>query len=198
MAWTTPSDWDYKEAPGSDKMNLQIRDNLGYVKASLPAGVMMGYAGATAPAQWLLCQGQAISRSTYSDLFDVIGVTYGAGDASTTFNLPNRKGKVGVGLDSSQAEFDALAETGGAKTHTLSSDEMPTHTHIQNAHLHTITMSYWAPGGLTEDMDHTNINTHPLSNPSTNYTTAVNQNAGGGSDHNNLQPYLVQNYIIKF
>jgi microcystin-dependent protein len=79
------------------------------------------FAGSTAPTGWLLCDGTAVSRTTYSDLFAITSTTYGVGDGSTTFNLPNLKGRVPVGLDTSQTEFDVLGETGGAKTHTLTS-----------------------------------------------------------------------------
>lgn len=65
-----------------------------------PAGAIMPYAGAAAPTGWLLADGSEVSRSTYSDLFDVCGTTYGAGDGSTTFNLPDLQGKIPVGLDS--------------------------------------------------------------------------------------------------
>jgi len=136
-AWTTPKTWSYKEAPGSDSLNEQIRDNLKYVKESLPAGIMLGYGGAAAPAQWLLCDGTAVSRTTYSALFAAIGVLYGVGNGSTTFNLPDYRGRVMVGLNSTDADFDTLGEKYGSKTHTLTSAQMPVHTHIQNAHTHT-------------------------------------------------------------
>jgi hypothetical protein len=73
--------------------------------------------------------GAAVSRTTYSDLFALIGTTYGAGNGSTTFNVPNLKGRVPVGLDGSQTEFDALGEAGGEKAHVLTIGEMPAHTH---------------------------------------------------------------------
>ena len=82
----------------------------------LPAGTIVQWAGATAPANWLICDGSAVSRSQYQGLFSAIGVAYGSGDGSTTFNLPNFKGKVPVGLDASQTEFNTLGETGGSKT----------------------------------------------------------------------------------
>ena len=66
---------------------------------SVPTGVLNPYAGATAPAGWLLCFGQAISRTTYSTLFTAIGTTYGVGDGSTTFNLPDMRGQGTAGLD---------------------------------------------------------------------------------------------------
>ena len=107
----------------------------------MPAGSIMAWGGATAPNNWLICDGAAISRSTYASLFAAIGTTYGTGDGSTTFNLPNLKGKVVVGLDSSQTEFDALGETGGAKTVTLTTAQIPSHTHTQNSHTHSGTTS---------------------------------------------------------
>jgi microcystin-dependent protein len=84
---------------------------------ALPPGLIQPYAGSTAPTGWLLCQGQAVSRTTYAALYAVCGTAYGVGDGSTTFNLPNLKGRVAVGVDSSDTSFDAVGEKGGAKTH---------------------------------------------------------------------------------
>ncbi len=114
--------------------------------AAAPVGAVNQFAGSSAPAGWLLCDGTAVSRTTYAALFGVIGTTYGAGDGSTTFNLPNLKGRVPVGFDAAQAEFNALGKTGGEKTHTLVAAEIPTHSHSiggstggQSAsHTHTI------------------------------------------------------------
>jgi len=94
------------------------------------------YGAAVAPTGFLICDGAAVSRVTYSVLFSVIGTTYGAGNGSTTFNLPNLKGKVPVGLDAAQTEFDALGEAGGEKTHTLTTAELAAHGHTQDAHTH--------------------------------------------------------------
>lgn len=116
-----------------------------------PTGSLIQFAGTTAPAGWLLADGTAVSRSTYATLFGVIGTAYGAGDGVNTFNLPNMKGKVPVGRDASQGEFDALGETGGAKTHTLSSSEMPSHQHNVSAYAHTVTQS----NALNSDHSHT-------------------------------------------
>jgi microcystin-dependent protein len=122
---------------------LKAKDNsqidAGNVVGPITTGIVNMYAGAVAPAGWLLCDGTAISRTTYAALFAVIGTTYGAGDGSTTFNVPNLKGRVGVGVDTAQTEFAARGQTGGEKAHTLSITEMPSHTHVQNAHGHTIT-----------------------------------------------------------
>jgi microcystin-dependent protein len=193
--WTTPADWDYKEAPGSAKLNQQIRDNMNYLKLSLPAGIgPLPWAASTAPDQWILCDGSDVSRSTYAALFTAIGTTYGAGDGTTTFNLPNCKGKVLVGKNSAETEFDTLGETGGAKTHTLIEAEMPSHTHIQTQHRHTMEMDYSDSNG-----PYTQGSAGTTNGPiNTNYATPTNQNTGGGGAHNNLQPYLVINYIIKY
>ena len=197
--------------------------------ALVPSGTVSQTARATAPTGYLLCDGSAISRTTYSSLFDAIGTAYGVGDNSTTFNIPNLKGRVPVGMDSAQTEFDTLGESGGAKTHTLTTAEMPSHTHTQNSHNHTQdshnhsqNAHSHSPGGNGGNMflvngDGTNGQAnvsvggggYGLSTPqgttatnnaatATNQAaTATNQNTGGGGAHNNLQPYVVLNYMIK-
>jgi microcystin-dependent protein len=239
--------------------------------ALVPSGTINQTARATAPSGYLLCDGSAISRTTYSSLFDAIGTAYGVGDNSTTFNIPNLKGRVPVGFDSSQTEFDTLGETGGAKTHTLTTAEMPSHTHVQNSHNHTqdshnhtqnshnhsqnshnhgqdshnhsqnahshpvggsgstlflvngsgtngninlalgggayasstpqpATATNNATTATNQAATATNIATTAtnIATTATNIaTTATNQNTGGGGAHNNLQPYVVLNYMIK-
>lgn len=135
-----------------------------------PAGVVSQYAGAAAPAGWLLCDGAAVSRTTYSTLFSVLGTTYGAGNASTTFNLPNLKGRLPVGLDSTQTEFDTLAETGGTKVETLTSTQIPAHTHGVGSY------------ELTTQSDHSHGNNFSIvSNGSHNHTGSITTTAGEGS-----------------
>ena len=146
-----------------------------------PTGAVTAFAGSSAPTGWLLADGTAVSRATYATLFGIISTTYGAGNGTTTFNVPNLKGKIPVGLNSVETEFDALAETGGAKTHTLAATEIPEHTHPIAA-IGTVDADYFSAGsGVTIGSALT--------------ATGVNANAGGA--HNNLQPYLVLNYIIK-
>ena len=130
----------------TDSDDLATQGDLsGGGAAATPSGVVSAFAGSSAPSGWLLCDGSTVSRTTYSDLFAVIGTTYGSGDGSTTFTLPSLKGRMPVGLDSGQTEFDALAETGGAKTVTLATTEIPSHsptsgtlaTDTEAAHSHT-------------------------------------------------------------
>ena len=114
---------------------------------SVPTGAMMPYAGSTAPTLFLLCNGAAVSRTTYSALFSVIGTTYGAGDGSTTFNLPNPNGRVIAGKASS-GTFLNLGATGGTETVTLDSTQIPSHTHPLSDHSHTYS------GTTTTNGDH--------------------------------------------
>lgn len=171
----------------------------------LPAGSIMAWGTNTPPANWLLADGSAISRSVYSSLFAVIGTQYGAGDGTTTFNLPDLRGRVPVGKNG--GTFGTLGATGGAETHTLTTAQMPSHTHVQDAHTHTIRSNDGGNGPIainkaTGGSQYYNFaaagvtnNTSVVYNES---VAATNQNTGGGQAHNILQPYQVVNYIIKF
>jgi len=125
---------------------------------------------------WLICDGSAISRTTYSDLFAVIGTDYWVWNWSTTFNIPDLTGKVPVGKDS--GTFTPLWDTWGEEEHTLITAEIPAHTHNSRNWV-----NWWGtfPSASTADFD---------SNLATTST-------GWDGAHNNLQPYLVINYIIK-
>ena len=180
----------------ADTVTSSVGDLDTLVRSACPVGSIMPFAGSSSPdATWLVCDGSAISRTTYAALFAVLGTTYGSGDGSTTFNIPNMKGRVPVGYDSGQTEFDALGETGGAKTHTLTTSEMPSHTHTQNAHNHQGSwgQTYVAGGGISVMQQIPGFS----ANFTVGNTTATNQNTGGGNAHNNLQPYIALNYIMK-
>jgi microcystin-dependent protein len=171
-----------------------------------PPGVISQYAGSSAPTGWLICDGTAVSRSTYASLFSVIGTTYGSGDGSTTFALPNLKGRVPVGLDSTDTSFDALGETGGAKTHTLTASEsgVASHSHgiTDPSHKHQQSLSF-GNGGATNGGPYYFSAGTTLQNiiETASQTTGITVNnataTSASSAHNNLQPYIVVNYIIK-
>lgn len=104
------------------------------------AGSIYMFAGSTVPNGLLECDGSAVSRETYAILFGVIGTTYGDGDGSTTFNLPDLSGKVVMGY----SQDYALGTSGGSETVTLTSSEIPEHEHEVGSHTHgnTIAASY--------------------------------------------------------
>ena len=167
-----------------------------------PGDIKM-WAGTTTPAGWLSCWGQAVSRTTYAALFAVVGTTYGAGDGSTTFNLPNMIGRVPVGPTASYAPMNGLGKMGGEFDVTLTSNQMPVHTHVQNAHQHTHDQSGGGNLGYSGDgstvaygatFGNTRLNTGIM----TATTTATNRNAGGGASHTNVQPFTTVNFLIKF
>jgi len=117
-----------------------------------PTGSVTQYAGSSAPTGWLFCDGAAVSRTTYAALFAVIGTTFGVGDGSTTFNLPDLKGRVPVGK-AVAGTFANLAATGGAETHTLTEAQIPSHLHTADGDLTAAsaltTHSHTADGDLT-------------------------------------------------
>lgn len=162
------------------------------VPVSLPSGSISPFAGATEPDGWLFMYGQAVSRVNYAALFLAIGTTYGAGDGSTTFNLPDARGRVLFGKDNmggtpanrattggSGLNGAALGAAGGSEAVTLNTTTMPSHDHVLPAS--------------------TGINT---GNSITSSTSALANNrssasSGGGGAHSNIPPAIVVNYIIK-
>lgn len=150
---------------------------------TLPVGSISAYGGENIPTNWLKCNGQAISRTTYADLFSVIGTTYGSGDGSTTFNLPDISERVIVG-NAGDGEF-SIGNTGGEKEHTLTVNEMPSHTHLYRASI-----------GAGNAEGNLNFGDSTGGVISGTYGNAI-QNTGGSQAHNNMQPYIALNYIIK-
>ena len=153
-------------------------------KDSGPTGTIAIWPTDAPPAGWLLCDGKEVSRTTYTELFNVIGTTYGAGDDSGTFNLPDLRGRVPVGKDSmggisanrvNATEADNLGRGDGEEKHVLTVAEMPSHNH-----------TILSPGGVGGS----GRGSFTAGNAPTSY-------AGGDQPHNNMPPYVTLNYIIK-
>ncbi len=107
-----------------------VRDKLESLSSGgAPAGSVHFFASTTPPTGYLACDGSAVSRATYATLFAVVGTTFGVGDGSTTFNLPNMGGKGAMGYASGNAKFDAIGESSGEETHTMTTSELVAHTH---------------------------------------------------------------------
>lgn len=175
---------------------------VGSLSVVIPSGVMMAYGGTSAPTDWLLCYGQAISRTTYANLFSALGTAYGVGNGSTTFNVPDLRGRVPLGKDDmggasadrvTASEADNLGESEGAEDHVLTEAELASHKHelkysTISANAQFSATSFFAlHTGATDYMrDATNASTD-------------NQMVDAGSDsaHNNMQPYQTTNWIIK-
>lgn len=161
---------EVKTPPPTTNSLYPKSDNQWYSKDSAgvetalgaPSGSLTLFAGGAAPNGWLLCQGQAISRTTYAGLFAAIGTTYGVGDGSTTFNLPNLQDRFPIGSSGTKA----LGATGGAATKTLVEANLPSHTHSM-AHTHAI--------------DHDHGSTSTASDGSHNHVSHRGGAAGNGS-----------------
>ncbi len=204
---------------------------------AVPAGAIVPYAGAAAPAGWLLCHGQEVPRADYPALFAAIGTAYGAGDGADTFALPDLRGRVAAGRDdmggraagrlsgrAGGVNGAALGAAGGAETHTLSESELAGHSHGAGAykgsasgntgsagsHTHNLSRrsdsgSWYSPsyrltasghGGSTQDAT-ASAGAHKHSFSVKLSVTGDSGAAGGGGAHNNVQPTLVLNYLIK-
>jgi len=161
----------------------------------VPTGTIVPWTDSSIPSGFLECDGSNVSRTTYADLFAVIGTTYGVGDGATTFGLPDLQDNVPVGKSNNKA----LASTGGANTvtptgstanATLSESQLASHTH-----------------NVIKQTGHSNINRGPLLTYNTQYTansSSGSTGSGSGHSHNmsmdatsTLQPYIALIYVIK-
>ena len=180
---------------------------------SFLSGMVMPYAGSSAPTGFLLCGGQAVSRTTYSGLFAVVGTTYGVGDGSSTFNLPDLQGRVVAGKDDMSGASanrltdavtgglngDTLGDTGGTESHTLTSAQsgLVGHTHGVSASLEATTGAGASTTGVDTGDSAFQGNNAANNTSMINVSISAVASADASEAHNNVQPTIILNYIIK-
>jgi microcystin-dependent protein len=160
----------------TSSVQTQLNTAFQYVA---PTGSIILWTTGTAPSNWLLCNGAAVSRTTYANLWNVLragGSTspYGNGDGSTTFNLPNLVGRVPFGADGNQDEFNFLGETGGSKTVTIAITNLPAHTHSIDHNHAEVTSS-------TDSHSHSGTTASSGSHSHTVPNSGTTQNVASGS-----------------
>lgn len=178
---------------------VQYRTDIEW-KDFTPTGIIQMFGGSAAPTGWLLCDGSEVSQTTYASLYAVISSNFNTGgEAPGNFRLPDfrRRVPVGAGGTGTVTLGNAVGNRGGAETHTLAIAEMPSHGHTTsstdpNSHITMYRSAFYGAGSL--------LGTE--SGPTQwRYATSgmplIADNTGGGAAHNNIQPSLVVNYIIK-
>lgn len=175
---------------------------------NVPLGAGMDYWGSTAPnAAFAFPIGQAISRTTYASLFALVGTTYGTGDGSTTFNLPDKRGRVSAMVDAAETRLTgtffpnagSIGTTGGADGHTLTTPQIPSHTHANTlndpGHAHSYQNNN--NGAVLGSSGNGGLASAATTGSSTTGITITNASVGGGGAHNNVQPTITCNYILR-
>lgn len=170
----------------------QARINLGLGSFLVPTGTIIMWPSNTIPSDWKLCDGSAILRSTYATLYGVIGTTFGSGNGTTTFNLPNYTDRMPRGVGAA-----ALGGTGGSADAIVVS-----HTHTATVtdpgHSHTVITGAGTQNVVGFDMqNNTNANGRNTTANATTGITVANSTTGVSGTNANLPPFLGINFIIK-
>lgn len=182
----------------AETFKITAENIAAYIAASiLQPGIVVPFAGSVAPAGWLLCHGQAVSRTTYSNLFSVIGVTFGSGDGSTTFNLPDVRGRVIAGKDDmggsaasrltsgvSSVNGASLGASGGSENCTGSIGGTQSVAHVHNVS-HTHNIAHYHQWGRA-------IGPYPTESLHTVYSPSVSTTSIGST----LAEQFARNYYI--
>jgi microcystin-dependent protein len=190
MPWTDIPDKSTGDLMDETWYDDHFKGNMEWLKNSLvPTGTIFMWSTDTAPTGWVLCNGAAISRNDYSDLFGVIGTTFGNGDGSTTFNVPDLRGRMPLGQDDmggtsanrvTDANADSMGGSGGAEDVTLTEAQLASHNH---------TVSLSDAASTTQKIN--------ASRGQTLSYTIISGTSGSDQAHNNMPPYLTLNFIIK-
>jgi microcystin-dependent protein len=177
-----PADTDPADVPLDIGKLADTLDALLNARLFVP-GDLKPSAVATAPTGWLKCEGQAVNRAAFAALFAAIGSTYGAGDGSSTFNVPDLRGRVVIG-DGTGPGLTARTngQNGGAETHPLTIAELPSHNHA---------LGLWGNQGPA------NWNQAQATNMSQWLGGSPTVDVGGNQPHNNMPPFAVIGYLIK-
>lgn len=189
-AWSgAPKEWADEDALLAETLNDEIMSRLLYIyDKMIPVGMVMLYADEYLPASapFLWCNGAAVSRTTYANLFNVIGTTYGSGDGSTTFNVPDTRGRtiINQGTGSGLTER-TIGQQGGSERHVLTLDQLPPHGH-----------------GLARGSGSGSLKVPEMSSPA--YASLIDdtgydsQSVGSGAAHNNMSPFVVMSHVIRY
>lgn len=168
---------EYVETKVAEAVQKSGEETQKTVLLAVPTGTIIMHASNSTPSGYLPCDGGAYNRTTYANLFRTIGTTYGVGNNSTTFNVPDLRDRFALGSNGNN-----LGTTGGEATHQLTIDEMPTHTHTMNTLNVTAYDKTYKSGNLAQGT----------------LEPVVSSPTGGNQPHNNMPPYVVIRYYIKY